>query len=284
MAYDTLIDADELHARLGDPRWVIIDCRFDLAAPEAGRAAYHEGHLPGARYAHLDDDLSGPVGPSTGRHPLPAAEVMARRLAAWGVTNDSQVVAYDDSGGGIAARLWWLLRWLGHDAAAVLDGGLDAWRRRGYALDTEVPDPTAGGFMAKVRAGQWVDSREAEAVLARSAALMVDAREASRFRGEHEPIDPIAGHVPGARNAPFAGNLDAEGRFLAPAVLRARFEAVLEGYDPAASLHMCGSGVTACHNLLAMAVAGLPLGRLYAGSWSEWIRDPRRGVAQEATA
>lgn len=283
MQHETLISADQLHARLlpGDGHLVVVDCRFDLAAPAAGRAAYREGHLAGAYYAHLDDDLSGPVGPATGRHPLPAPDVFARCAAAWGIGADSQVVAYDDHGGAYAARLWWLLRWLGHDAVAVLDGGLGAWRRRGYALETQLPARGRGEFVPRPRAGRWVDSPQAVADLDAGDVIMVDAREPSRFRGEHEPIDPVAGHVPGARNLPFAGNLDADGCFLGPAELRARFEAALGGREPSATLHMCGSGVTACHNLLAMAVAGLPSGRLYAGSWSEWIRDPRRPVARD---
>lgn len=280
MTYETLVDAEILHARLRESRWVVIDCRFDLAAPAAGRAAYKQGHLPGAYYAHLDDDLSGPVDPSTGRHPLPAPETFARRIAKWGVDNASQVVVYDDSGGSIAARLWWLFRWLGHDAVAVLDGGLAAWRDHGYVLEQGLQPPGAGNFVPRIRAGLWMDSAEVEIALAEGKALLVDAREPARFVGEHEPIDPVAGHIPGARNVPFTGNLGVDGRFRAPAVLRARFEEMLGERDPAASLHMCGSGVTACHNLLAMELAGLPGGRLYVGSWSEWIRDPNRPVAR----
>ncbi|HKK05826.1 MAG TPA: sulfurtransferase [Gammaproteobacteria bacterium] len=280
MPYETLISAEELYSRLGEPGWVVVDCRFDLAEPSAGRRAYRSAHLPGAYYAHLDEDLSGPVGRFTGRHPLPAPEVLARRIAAWGVDAATQVVAYDDRGGAFAARLWWLLRWLGHDAVAVLDGGLGAWRRHGYPLDDQVPPARRADFVPNVREALCLDSAQVEAALSRQGIALVDARESPRFRGEHEPIDPVAGHIPGARNLPFAGNLDDEGCFLAPAALRSRLASVLGDQDPSASVHMCGSGVTACHNLLAMAVAGLGDGCLYAGSWSEWIRDPHRPVAR----
>jgi len=280
MSYQSLIGVDELQARLGEPGWVIVDCRFDLAAPGAGREAYRAGHLPGAYYAHLDEDLSGPVGPRTGRHPLPGPEVLARRFSAWGIGAASQVVAYDDRGGAFAARLWWLLRWLGHEAAAVLDGGWAAWRRRGYPLDTRVPEPARGDFVPRPREGWCLDAGQVAGAVAEGGAVLVDAREGPRFRGEHEPIDPVAGHIPGAVNLPFAGNLDEQGRFLEPAALRRRLEGALAGAPAAESIHMCGSGVTACHNLLAMAAAGLEGGRLYAGSWSEWIRDPQRPVAR----
>ena len=281
MNYDTLIDADTLNAHCTDPDWVVVDCRFNLADTEAGWRAYRESHIPGARYAHLDADLSSPITPATGRHPLPDPARLARILGEWGIGPDTQVVAYDDMGGMLAAaRLWWLLRWLGHRAGAVLDGGLPAWRQAHLPLTAELPAAQPIRFDAKPDDRQWLT---AEQVLALSAEeVLLDARGVARYRGEMEPIDPTAGHIPGAVNVPTDGNLTSDGYFLPPAELRARFAAALGGRLPSAVAHSCGSGVTACHNLLAMEVAGLNGSRLYAGSWSEWIRDPARPIATGA--
>ncbi|HXH01973.1 MAG TPA: sulfurtransferase [Candidatus Competibacteraceae bacterium] len=280
-AYQTLIAVEDLSPRLSDPDWVVVDCRFNLMDTEAGRRAYAEGHIPGAVYAHLDEDLSGPRGPYTGRHPLPDPSMLARRLGGWGIAQNSQVVAYDDSGGMFAARLWWLLRWLGHRAVAVLDGGLGEWRRRGLPLSKEMPAPQPRTFpLDHVDTLAWVDSAYVLENLKLGRDLVLDARAAPRYRGEMEPIDPVAGHVPGALNLPQDGNLGADGRFLPADALRRRFQEVLGQRAPETVLHMCGSGVTACHNLLAMEVAGLSGSRLYAGSWSEWIRDPQRPIAR----
>ncbi|MGB5065376.1 MAG: sulfurtransferase [Candidatus Competibacter sp.] len=278
MSHTTLIDAPTLHAHLNDPDWVVMDCRFSLTDTEAGRRAYRDSHLPGARYAHLDEDLSGPVTPATGRHPLPDPERLAQKLGEWGIDHDTQVVAYDDMGGMLAAaRLWWLLRWLGHTACAVLDGGLSAWRRAGLPLTAEIPAARPTVFTSRPDNGLWVST---EQVLTLPAAdVLLDARAAARYRGEMEPIDPIAGHIPGALNLPTDSNLTPEGHFLPFAALRERFAAALGDRSPASVIHACGSGVTACHNLLAMETVGLCGSRLYAGSWSEWIRDPRRVVA-----
>lgn len=281
MTYTTLIDAATLCAHLDDPDWVVIDCRFSLADTEAGRRAYGESHLPGARYAHLDEDLSGPITPTTGRHPLPDPALLAPKLSAWGLGDGTQVVAYDDMGGMLAAaRLWWLLRWLGHAACAVLDGGFSAWRRAGLPLTARLPAARPGMFEARPDDRLWLTTERVQALPSED--LVVDARAAARYRGEMEPIDPVAGHIPGSVNLPTEGHLVADGRFRPTDELRSRFAAVLGERSPTAVVHSCGSGVTACHNLLAMEAAGLSGSRLYAGSWSEWIRDPNRPIATSA--
>jgi thiosulfate/3-mercaptopyruvate sulfurtransferase len=272
-----LVRAEELAAHLRDPHWAVFDCRFSLADPGWGPRVYSEGHIPGARYAHLDQDISGPVGPASGRHPLPDPGRLADWLGRSGVGPGTQVVAYDDAGGGFAVRLWWLLRWLGHEAVAVLDGGLAAWLSAGGGLARDTPEPRPRRFRGVARPGAWIDSAALASHLA--SLQVIDARAPERFRGEVEPIDPVAGHIPGAINLPMSGNLDAVGRFLPPDLLRARFAAALGGTPPERVVHSCGSGVNACHNLLAMELAGLSGSRLYAGSWSEWIRDPARPVA-----
>jgi thiosulfate/3-mercaptopyruvate sulfurtransferase len=280
--FKTLIDVDSLRALLGGRRHLrVVDCRFDLGSPEAGRRAYLESHIPKARYADLNRVLSAPVDLSTGRHPLPQAEVFAERLRELGIGNDTQVVAYDDANSSFAARLWWMLRWLGHDAVAVLDGGFKAWIAAGGARETgEAAAAAAEQFTARVRAESVVSTGEVERALRDGTALLVDARAAERFAGTVEPIDPVAGHVPGAVNHPFSVNLAADGRFLPEAELERRWRERLAGVAPDKLIAMCGSGVTACHHLLSLEAAGLPGGRLYAGSWSEWISDPRRPVAR----
>ena len=278
MRYNTLIDVNTLHAHLNDPHWVVVDCRFNLMDAEAGRRAYRESHLPGARYAHLDEDLSSPITPTTGRHPLPDPGQLARKLGEWGIGPETQVVAYDDMGGMLAAaRLWWLVRWLGHERVAVLDGGFPAWQRAGLPLTAELPTAQPATFTAQPNDRLWLTTAQVLALSPEN--VVLDARGAARFRGEMEPIDPVAGHIPGAVNLPTENNLTADGRFLPQAELRARFAAALGERPPTAVVHSCGSGVTACHNLLAMEAAGLRGSRLYAGSWSEWIRDPGRPVA-----
>lgn len=276
MAFHDIIDADDLAASMDDERWVLVDCRFDLADTSAGETRYREGHLPGAHYAHLDRDLSGKPGPADGRHPLPRPEAMATSLRRWGVDAGSQVVAYDDAGGAFAARLWWLCRWLGHDAVAVLDGGIQAWTEAGLPLSRETPVPRAGDFTPQVRPALVANAGDIARDVPAQNILLLDARLPARFRGEVEPIDPVAGHVPGAVNRPHVSNLDGEGRFADEETLRADYGGLLDGYGPHDVVVMCGSGVTACHDLLAMHRAGLPDARLYPGSWSEWIRDPDR--------
>jgi len=274
----TLIEAEALAARLEDPRLRIFDCRFDLARPAYGRACYADAHLPGAAYADLNHDLSRPVTPGSGRHPLPSPADFTARLRAWGVNADSQVVAYDDGNGMYAARLWWMLRWLGHEDVTVLDGGMRRWLELGLPLSQGVPTHAAGTFAARSSLAHVADADEVLAASTDLAVRILDARAPERFRGEVEPIDKVAGHVPGARNHPFGLSLDAHGRFLPRAALREALTAALDGVAPGQAIAMCGSGVTACHLLLALEHAGLGGGRLYAGSWSEWSSDPARPV------
>jgi thiosulfate/3-mercaptopyruvate sulfurtransferase len=277
MRHEPLIAAAALARRLGDPQWVVVDCRFNLLEPSAGRKAYDRGHVPGARYADLDRDLAAAPTPAQGRHPLPAPEILAQRLGEWGIGNDSTVVAYDEGSGAIAARLWWLLRWLGHGSALVLDGGFAAWTAAQLPVETQNPRWTAKAFVPHADPAAVVSTAELPGLLG-AGRLVVDARAAPRYRGEQEPIDPVAGHVPGAVNRPFSANVTADGRFRPAAELRRELLELLDGRKPEQLVAMCGSGVTACHLLLALAAAGLDGGKLYAGSWSEWIRDPRRPI------
>lgn len=280
MGQGPILSCEALAGRLQHRDQVLVDCRFDLGDPDAGYRAYLQARIPGARYAHLDHDLAGPREASSGRHPLPDVVEFARTLARWGIGAATPVIAYDDQGGAMAARLWWLLRWAGHRRAAVLDGGFGEWCRLelplevGQASATETPVP-----QLSPDDGAWISTRNLRNALAGEDILLVDARAAPRFRGEQEPIDPVAGHVPGAVNHPFSGNLDERGCFLSPERLREAFARLLAGRSPETVVHMCGSGVTACQNLLAMEAAGLSGSRLYVGSWSEWIRDAARPVA-----
>lgn len=279
MSYTTLISTDDLAARLDSAHWRIIDCRFNLAHTTQGEAAYAEAHIPGAIYAHLDRDLSGPIVPGvSGRHPLPGVEEFAARLSAWGIDDGIQVVAYDDSGGMFAARLWWMLRWLGHDNVAVLDGGWRHWQAEDLPQSAAPVSPVARHFTARPRDRLQVDADELMARLANPALHLFDARGADRFRGENETLDPVAGHIPGAVSVPFMGNLANDGRFLSQHDLRERYQPLLAGASADESIVYCGSGVTAAHLILAMQHAGLGEGRLYAGSWSHWITDPARPV------
>jgi thiosulfate/3-mercaptopyruvate sulfurtransferase len=279
MTRSPLIDVPSLAKHLGRPDWVVVDCRFTLTEPAAGRAAHARGHIPGARYAHLDDELSRRPSAAEGRHPLPDAAQLAATLGGWGIDADTMVVAHDEGPGAIAARLWWLLRWLGHERCAVLDGGFAAWTAAGLLVEQQRPEWTARRYEPRRlgTAGAVVTTAELEAQQA-AGSLLVDARGAPRYRGEQEPIDPIAGHVPGARNRPFAANVTAAGTFRPAAELRAELTQLLSGREPRDLIAMCGSGVTACHLLLALEHAGLPGARLYAGSWSEWIRDTARPI------
>jgi thiosulfate/3-mercaptopyruvate sulfurtransferase len=274
--FTTLISTADLAAHLADPAFVLVDVRHDLTQPETwGESAYGLGHLPGARFAHLDRDLSAPKTGRNGRHPLPGAGACAELFGRLGIDGTKQVVAYDQGSGMYAARLWWMLRALGHDAAAVLDGGYAAWTREGRPVATAAPAVTRTTFIARPRA--WnLDAPAVAASLPSRSLLLVDARARERYRGDVEPLDPVAGHIPGALNRPYAENLDAEGRFKATGTLAAEFGALLGSRTPAGVVHYCGSGVSACHNLLAMAHAGLDGARLYPGSWSEWCAEPSR--------
>jgi thiosulfate/3-mercaptopyruvate sulfurtransferase len=274
--YTTLISASTLQANVHNPDWLICDCRFNLADTNYGRRAYQAGHIPYAHYLHLDEDLSSPISAQTGRHPLPDPQILSVKLQAVGLSPTTQVVVYDDNNGSMAARLWWLLRWLGHDTVAVLDGGLAAWQAAGYALSTHLPTPTQQGQFQTQLKPEWVVT--VEALSKPNVWQLVDARAAERFRGEVEPIDPIAGHIAGAWNRPLTENLDGN-QFKSAEQLKAEWQALLGNTAVENVVHMCGSGVTACHNLLAMEVAGLTGAKLYAGSWSEWIRDPSRPIA-----
>ncbi len=278
------MDATTLVEHLTDPDWVLFDCRFALGEPAWGITQYAAGHIPGARYVHLERDLSSIAARWTGRHPLPDPDALAAKLGRWGLHAGAQAVVYDEGGGAFAARLWWLLRWLGHQKAALLDGGLRAWSAAGGPLDRARPLPEAARFKVRLRRGCWAGAAELLSGLLGEVErpLLIDARTAERFRGEHEPIDPVAGHIPGAINLPFQGNLGPDGCFLDPDRLRERFAARLRDTQPQRVVHYCGSGVNACHNLLAMEVAGLSGSRLYPGSWSEWIRSVRRPVARGA--
>lgn len=277
--FSDIISPAELGDRLTRPELRLVDCRASLQDPRAGRAAYDQAHLPGASFADLVEDLSGPiVAGRTGRHPLPSADVFVEKVRTWGIGTTSQVVVYDDAGGAFAARLWWMLRFFGHDAVAVLDGGYSAWAAEQRPLTGAVPTLARGDFTPVPRRALLASAADVGAAQSIPRKLF-DARAPERFRGDVEPIDPVPGHVPGAVNLPFADNLR-EGRFRSPAELRDRFARALEGTAPEDAIVYCGSGVTACHDVLAFARAGLPLPRLYAGSWSEWITDPSRPVAR----
>jgi thiosulfate/3-mercaptopyruvate sulfurtransferase len=274
-----LISTEELAARLSDRDWLVADCRFELGRPEAGREAYMAGHVPGAVYVDLEHDLSAPVTPQSGRHPLPTPAEFAATLARIGVANETHVACYDAASGAFAARLWWMLRWVGHEAVAVLDGGFAAWVAEGRPVSVETSQRQPATFVARERPEMVLDTPGAARALARGETL-VDVRGAERFAGTVEPIDAVAGHVPGAVNLPYLENLGAGGRFRAPGELAELWRARTGAAQGRAPICMCGSGVTACHGLLALEAAGITGGRLYAGSWSEWIRDPSRPVAR----
>ncbi|MDD0844193.1 sulfurtransferase [Pseudomonas sp. Gutcm_11s] len=276
-----LITAERLHTSLDQANLVILDCRFALDDPTHGTRSYAEGHIPGARFADLEHDLSSAkIKGVTGRHPLPQPDALIARLRAWGVDNDSDVVLYDDGPGAFAARAWWLLTWLGkRDGVCILDGGFKAWKEAGLPLTDQLPANQPGDFTGQADTALLLSAAQLQQRLGRAEMTLLDARALPRFRGEVEPLDPVAGHIPGAQCAVFTDNLGGDGRFLPAELLRARFDA-LRGARPVEELvAYCGSGVTACHNLFAMSLAGYPLAPLYAGSWSEWITDPARPVA-----
>ena len=283
--FTTLISAANLAERLDSARDTVyvVDCRFDLADPSAGERAYAAGHLPGAHYFHLDRELSGPKTGTNGRHPLPERDALAQRFGDHGLANGVQVVAYDAQGGMYAARLWWLLRWLGHDSVAVLDGGVDAWVEAGLPLVKDVPTETPRLFEHGAPLAVTINAAGIERNLQTHERVVIDARAADRYRGENETIDPVGGHIPGALNRPFKDNLSPDGRFKSAHTLRDEFHAVLGTTPSERAVMQCGSGVTACHNLLAMEVAGLHGAALYGGSWSEWSANPARPVATGPT-
>jgi thiosulfate/3-mercaptopyruvate sulfurtransferase len=279
--YSGFITTGQLAGHATDPLWVVIDSSFDLANPEWGHANYVNGHIPGALYAHLDDDLSGPITPLTGRHPLPDPEMMAKRLSDWGIGPGRQVVVYDTAGGAFAARLWWMLRYYGHDAVAILEGGYPRWiaEKRPTVSGNEAPRPAAH-FIPHLRREMLVLPGDVERIRQSPDWKLIDARSAIRYRGEQEPIDPVAGHIPGAVNRFHGENLAPDGNLLPKAELRRQFLALLDGIPADHSAVYCGSGVTSCFHIAAVEHAGLGLPRLYAGSWSEWIHDPQRPIAR----
>ena len=280
MSYKALIDSTTLAQHLDDPDWCVVDLRHQLADTTYGERAYAQSHIPGAIFLHLDRDLSGPLTGRNGRHPLPDPTLLKTRLGAAGIGNDTQVVVYDDAQGMIAGRLWWLLRWLGHERVAFLDGGFPLWVAEGRPVSEVVPRRVPRVFEGRPNAEMLIDAEALRARLGAPDLCLIDARGPDRFRGENETIDPVAGHIPGARNRFFKDNLEADGRFKPAAVLRAEYLALMAGVAPADVVAQCGSGVSACLDLLAMEVAGLHGARLYAGSWSEWCSDPSRPVAK----
>ena len=272
MTGSTLVSTEELSRELA--AWRVFDCRHDLARPELGEAQYRESHVPGALFASLDRDLSAPKTGKNGRHPLPEPEQFGRFLRRSGLKPTDHVVCYDAANGAMAARLWWMLRWLGHENVAVLDGGFARWTRENRPVTAEVPRFAPSEYPVRINEELAVSVRTVQRRLGQQ--LLLDARAPARYRGEHEPIDPEAGRIPGARNRFNMDNVNADGTFKSPQELKQAFEAVLAGRRPHETVNYCGSGVAACHNLLALEIAGLPGGKLYAGSWSEWIADPGR--------
>ena len=279
--WTTLVQAETLAIALGRPDLAIVDCRFSIQNPGAGESAYLTAHLPGAVYAHLDRDLSNISKQGVGRHPWPDAETFTAKLGEWGISPQTQVIAYDDGEGAHAARFWFLMRELGHEKVAVLDGGWKRWTSIGLPVDSSVKKPIPTKYTGKFDASRLLDADDVQQRLA-AGEVLIDARGADRFRGENETIDRVAGHVPGAVSRPFPTNLDDHGRFKTPMQLADEFRALLAGKTAEETMVMCGSGVTACHHLLAMERAGLRGARLYTGSWSGWISDPSRGIATGA--
>lgn len=279
MFFTTLVSVTGLAAHLDDPDWIVCDCRHDLVDTESGHRAYAESHIPGSRLVRLDEDMSGPRNGKNGRHPLPDPETFCKRLGELGIDNGKQVVAYDASGGCYAARLWWMLRWLGHAHAAVLDGGWEAWVKAGRPVTSGQPAIKPVSFAAREMPRLAVDAAYVAAHLNQAEICVLDARSAERFRGENETLDPVGGHIPGAVNRFYKYNLDTDGCFRSAVELHEEFSDLIGAHALQNVLHQCGSGVTACHNLLAMEIAGLPGSRLYPGSWSEWVSDPLRPVA-----
>jgi thiosulfate/3-mercaptopyruvate sulfurtransferase len=280
MAFTLLIDASELSPHMEKENWAVVDCRFSLDDTERGLRDYMKAHIPGAVYAHMDRDLSGEKIPGkTGRHPLPEISSLAETLSAWGIDSATQVVVYDDSTGGMAGRLWWLLNWMGHRNVAVLNGGWQAWNQSKLPVRSGRESRAPKRFEPHEIQGAYVTAGQVEDFRNDPRYVILDARSGPRFRGEVEPIDSVAGHIPGAVSAPYEENLTSEGKFLDPEILRRRFEKLTKSVPPENVICYCGSGVTAAHNIMAIAYAGLGLARLYAGSWSEWITDPSRPVA-----
>ena len=278
MEYNTIISAQELKAIIDQDNVRVFDCRFSLKDPQGGLKSYQSGHLPMAQFADMDTQLSSSMTETSGRHPLPDADVFLAQLKAWGINSDTQVIAYDDISGAFAARLWWMMRWVGHDKVAVLNGGMQQWTQQGFPLSQDEVKFAAGNFSGAANMDWLVDIDTVQAELAANNITLIDARAADRFTGKDKNIDPVPGHVPGADNLPFGGNLTKDGLFETADTINQRFANIIKDQPLTNVVNMCGSGVTACHNLLAQAVAGMPPTKIFIGSWSQWIRDPSRAV------
>ncbi len=278
MGFQTIISVEELNENINQKNWCLFDCRFSLKDPKDGLAKFNQGHIPGAQFADMDADLSSTMTTNSGRHPLPDPNEFIAKLQNWGVNNSSQVICYDDMSGAFAARMWWLLKWLGHDDVAVLDGGINHWAKIDLPIETNVRSRLEGTFTGEANNNMWVDINFIQEQLEQNKIHLLDARASDRFTAKDTKTDPVAGHIPGALSFPFAGNLTKQGIFKSEQDLQKRFSSVSTN-DQTEVINMCGSGVTACHNLLAMSIAGLPMTRLYVGSWSEWIKENSRPVA-----
>jgi thiosulfate/3-mercaptopyruvate sulfurtransferase len=282
--HTTLVSAAMLAGKLDDSGWIVLDCRHDLANAVAGLQAWQAGHIPQARFISVDTDLSdkkiGPNDVFRGRHPLPPREIFIQRLREWGINDDTQVIAYDAQGGMFAARLWWMLRWIGHRAVALLDGGWQTWQAGGYPVSTALPDLPRGTASLRPPLVTTVEAADLLANLDGATQTIVDARSPERYRGENETMDPVGGHIPGALNRFYRDNLQEDGSFKPAEQLKREWNAIID--SPQSAVMQCGSGITACHNLLALEIAGLQGAALYPGSWSEWCSDPTRPVARGA--
>ena len=281
-SFSTILSIDEFQANRTD-NWVVVDCRFSLLEPEQGFKDYQDGHIPGAWYAGMDDELSSPIVKGvTGRHPLPAVDSLVELFSKWGISAQTQVVGYDGKNGAMAARLWWLLQWLGHEKVAVLDGGWRQWLAAGLPVSREFPGDKDVAFIPVLRPELLIQTPEVAEIYTLADYRVIDSREPKRYAGQVEPIDPVAGHIPGAKNLYYMENVDAEGKLLSPDALKARFDGIVDQTPPEKTIIYCGSGVTACQNVLAYVQAGNPFPRMYAGSWSEWITDFNRPIAISA--
>ena len=279
MEYNTIISSAQLADIAANDDVRIFDCRFSLKDPQGGKKNYQKGHIPGAQFADMDTQLSSGITQTSGRHPLPQEKIFLEQLRVWGISNSTQVVAYDDVSGAFAARLWWLLRWMGHQRAAVLDGGLQKWEALGFSLSQDTVQFPRGDFAGKANMLWVLDIDSVSMELAANNITLIDARAADRYTGKDQKTDPVPGHVPGAKNLPFGGNLNEQGLFTSPEAIKKRFDQVIRDQEIDQVVNMCGSGVTACHNLLAMEIAGFTPTKLFVGSWSQWIRDPSRPIA-----